>query len=460
MAYTEFFSRSGGSNLNGGGLASNAEPSTTAAYTSTNGNWSTTTHQFTPTDGSTPASSVTVGDWASIYIDGASVAVCCARVTVVAAGANGAITVSSTALAGTFPTTSATTRSIKVGGAWLGPNAGSGFPMTLSSLNSLKDANSDQPRINFKNDATYSITAAISAPGSAIIFQGYTSTSGDGGKAILDGGTSGASYVILTLNGTAVLRDFILRNNGASGTSSGLNMLAAGMLDRVVVHDVRGTGIGTTGGTLLECEVYNVNQSNTGGLYGISMAGKAVRCIAHDNPGSTSGFNSTGVLIDCIADTNGSSGFSFSTNDATANGCVAYNNGGAGFFVGGGGGPYWFENCIAANNGTYGLNFNTNLPVVTYNMAYYSNTTAPTIYAAGSSVTELGTITLTSAPFVDAPNGDFRPNTTETQNSGRGAFTQTASSYGGTTGFPDVGAAQHQSPGVGHSFGGNYTYIT
>src|ERR1051326_728440 len=116
MAYTEFYcNASTGSNTNGGSSTGGVK------YNSTNGNWNGST-TFTPTDGSTPANTVSVGDFASIYLDGATQAVRISRVTNVAAGVNGVITVSNSAGSGTNPTSGATGRSIKVGGEWAGPN--------------------------------------------------------------------------------------------------------------------------------------------------------------------------------------------------------------------------------------------------------------------------------------------------------------------------------------------------
>lgn len=132
MATQEFYIQAGGSFLNSGSTTSNS-----AAYTSTNGNWSTVTNQFIPTDGSTPASTVNVGDYASIYLDAAAAAVCIVRVTAVAAGVNGAITVSSTIKAGTVPVTGTTGRSINVGGAQKIPTTGDLGPMfKLTNLGS------------------------------------------------------------------------------------------------------------------------------------------------------------------------------------------------------------------------------------------------------------------------------------------------------------------------------------
>lgn len=124
--YTQFYAQSGGSVMNGGSDNGNS-----AAYTSTNGNWDGTSI-FTPTDSSTPASSVTVGQFASVYVDGATTPVYFARVTAVAAGVNGAITLSTTSKSGAAPSSSATGRSIKVGGAWGLPSAATSFPIVLS----------------------------------------------------------------------------------------------------------------------------------------------------------------------------------------------------------------------------------------------------------------------------------------------------------------------------------------
>jgi len=50
-------------------------------------------------------------------------------------------------------------------------------------------------------------------------------------------------------------------------------------------------------------------------------------------------------------------------------------------------------------------------------------------------------------PWVDPANGDFRINLAAAKDAGRGNFTQTAASYAGTVGYPDIGAAQHQDTG-------------
>lgn len=105
--------QTGGNDLNSGSTNSN-----TSAYTSTSGNWSTVTGIFTPTDGSTPASTVNIGDYVSIYLNAASAAVALGLVSAVGAGVNGTITVGTTAVCGAYPVTGSGTVSLKAGGAW------------------------------------------------------------------------------------------------------------------------------------------------------------------------------------------------------------------------------------------------------------------------------------------------------------------------------------------------------
>src|SRR5438105_4554317 len=99
MAFTEFYCNpSTGDNLNAGSTTGSAP------YSSNAGNWVQGTRVFTPTDGSTPASNVSVGDFASVYPDGSSSpAGFVGRVTAVAAGVNGAITIDGTAKFGSAP---------------------------------------------------------------------------------------------------------------------------------------------------------------------------------------------------------------------------------------------------------------------------------------------------------------------------------------------------------------------
>lgn len=476
MAFSEFYCRSGGSNLNAGGLATGAEPPTTAAYTSTNGNWSTVTHVFTPTDGSTPANTVNVGDYASIYVDGASLAVFIVRITIVAAGVNGAITTSATASAGAAPTTSATARTIKVGGAWLGPNAAVGFPCNLSTLNTLQDSSANMCRINFKNDQTYTISSQISASSAQFVMQGYTSSAGDGGKATIDGSTN--VIKLLAMSGQAsVVADLIFVSTAASGSTDMASDTNGSAWFRCVFHGSRGLGLslGNANSVAIECEAYDNNKSNTASKGGFAMAlsgAACYRCISHDNTGSnSSGFQGTsggGIINNCIADTNGGKGINISTGASLSriliSACDIYNNGsdGIGIATSTNVMTFFIENTNLIKNTGAGLNVTSTAGAYSgfmFNCGYGAGTQANGSSDTPGAIVQSGAITYGSnlTPWVDPANGDFRINLAAANWAGRGAFTETASSYAGTVGFPDIGAAQSKT-GSGGTFSKEVSY--
>jgi hypothetical protein len=168
MAFNEFYVDVLGNDLNAGSTTA-----TTAAVTQTNGNWSTTTNIFTPVSG-TPFSAVSIGDWASVYLDAAVTLVYLAQVTAVNGG-GATVTLSTTAKYGTAPVTGATGRSCKIGGAWATAFAfiGTGTTAVYTST-----------RINIKtggyNDGTnsrnWNNAGSATAP---LIWRGYNTTPGD-----------------------------------------------------------------------------------------------------------------------------------------------------------------------------------------------------------------------------------------------------------------------------------------
>jgi hypothetical protein len=110
-------------------------------------------------------------------------------------------------------------------------------------------------------------------------------------------------------------------------------------------------------------------------------------------------------------------------------------------------------NCLFVNNGAYGINLTApagSVALVSTN-GFFGNGTAQT--TGVTSPIAVNAITLTANPFADAPNGDFDLNAVlgggaTCKNAGLGTFTETASNYIGTLGFPDLGASQHQETGV------------
>jgi hypothetical protein len=463
-AFTEFYCNDAtGSNLNSGSTESG-----TPVYTATNGGWDSGTGVFTPASGD-PSASVSVGMFASVYLDGATTAVFIGRVTAVDATT---VTVSTTAKSGTAPTTNATGRSMIVGGCWNGPAATEIFPLSFAA-STMTDASGNAPRVNFKNNDQYDISVAgTNTVAGPIIYQGYTTTPGDGGKAVIGGLGTGASVVTLGSSGLNVtFADFECKDNGSTGASACMLCSADEcVFFRCVAHDSRGTGLQMTGNycVIVECEAYDCNQSNTASTGGIQhstgTSGKILRCVSHNNTqANTSGiFCNTICEVDqCIAFENGSHGVRM--NAAQRNTVLrtdAYDNGGDGFsFAGTAPNAVYLENCNALANNGWGVSIAGAHIAIVNNIGY----------GAGTMDNDSGTITLTSSavvltsgsfnyasdvtPWVDPAGGDFTLTLAAAIGSARGNFTQTeASNDGPTLTYPDMGAvsAENDSPAVGN----------
>lgn len=458
--FTEFYcDAANGSNLNSGSDAG------TSVYTSTNGSWSTVTNLFTPTDGTNPATAspgVTVGQFASVYIDGAAVAVYVGRVTNVVNAVNGAITVSSSAKMGTAPTTSATTRTIKVGGCWKGPNGTSWFPFSIAMVGTtLTDSGGDLTRINLKNNAIYQMTGSANTAGfNNLVVQGYSSSVDDSGIANIDN-SSGATLLTIASATSCFYKQLKFSCSSGSGSTSLLSVTGGGHWFRCVFTGSRGSGINlsSTDAVVRECEAYDNNKGNGASNAGFVSSSNTqfFSCISHDNTGSnSSGFlitTANGTFNNCIADTNGGSGITTSSNPATLSitNCDFYNNGGDGIVIGNT--VPIIINCNFIKNTGKAINVTglTRGGLVSHN-GYGSGTQAngsadslSNIYDDGTAITYASNVT----PWVDPANGDFRIDLVAANFAGRGAFTETAPSYSGTIGYPDVGAAQSLTGGGG-----------
>lgn len=468
-AYTEFYcDAASGSNLNSGSNAGAVK------YTSTNGNWNGTS-TFTPSD-TQAASLIAVGDFASVYNDGATTGVYTARVTTInSTGGNiTSIVLSTTAKAGTAPTSSATGRSIKVGGAWKGPNANDLVPFSYSTLHNAVNSSSDPVRVNLKNNSTYTVSTGVSG-GNLIggTVQGYSSSVGDGGRATIDGSTN--NIIVWTANGSGTIyTDLIFKTSQTTSVQAVVSCNAAGVcFFRCVFRGGRGSGLSlsNTTGKVIECEAFGNNTANSstvgqncGFYYGGANNMVFIRCYSHDNTGSnTNGFYSNAgnpvQYYDCISDSNGKNGFEFNINGAadqpTFSGCDAYNNGGDGITfsrTSGSSFGVWIENCNLIKNTGKGINnalTSAQLQGFVFNCGYGAGTQANGGGDATlGSLVESGKVTYPSnvTPWNAPSTGDFSLVSTNTHagfNAGRGAFTETDGTNTGTVGYPDIGAAQH-----------------
>lgn len=126
------------------------------------------------------------------------------------------------------------------------------------------------------------------------------------------------------------------------------------------------------------------------------------------------GFNC--VFVRCTSHSNDSHGFDFPRNNVAIQ-------------------------CVSDSDGGYA--FNTTDHAIVIRSAHYNPTSGRT---NTTPMQDYGAITLTAAPFVDAANYDFTPNST----AGGGALLRAAGwSVWGHSGYDDVGAVQHQDSGGG-----------
>ncbi len=481
MPFTEFCCRSGGSNLNAGTRTGNSTvPGTAADFTYASGNWVAATGVFTVASGNPTSDGVAVGDFASVYADGSTVTGFVGRVTARDATT---ITVSLTAKHGTAPTDGTGNRTLKIGGAWAGPTTGAtNFPNTSGLLsNAATNAAGDLPRVNYKTDRTYTFSTQLAAA-TGLTYAGFSSAYGDlaGLKqfAEWDGGAASITLFGSTNVTDVTLENLRLTSSASAGTGAGISLdggsSARHAFFNVVVNGVRASAFSFQGTqhTIIECEAYNFGGAG-GARHGLSVEGAAIvrRFTVHDMHVSSSGVGillgvaSVGTRVeDCVIDSCAGIGISVTVTSAgtitIANNDI-YNNGGAGLSVNTSSALVLeIANNNFVKNGGYGMTLagSGRKRGVFLNNAFGSGTQVNTSgqYDALGDLTALGTITYAAdvTPWTDPANGDFRITLAAAKGAGRGSFTQTATSYGGTVAYPDVGAGQHQDAGgVSSPFG-------
>lgn len=458
MAFTEFYcDAASGSNLNSGS-------STGAAVTYASGSWDAATGVFTVASGD-PTTNVAVGDFASVYADGATVTGFVGRVTARDATT---ITVSLTAKSGTAPTNGTGNRTIKVGGPWKGPNGTEAFPFAWIA-SAMNDGTNLVPRVNMKSGTDYAVSSpGITNSSVGIWWQGYTTTIGDGGRAVIKGG-AGAAYTLLLSSGNQnSYVDLIFDTNGDSGgtvSTQGVAVTGArSMFYRCVCRNMRRSGLyaASVVSWFVECEAYNCNIANgTGGgaIYIASSGCMMYRCYAHHNSGSNShGFyaDQSTLIFGCISHTNGGAGF-YTQGDQMFSliNCDSYNNGSHGL---------WstttsatlqlsLQNCNFVKNGGWGFYVQNAIKYgVIANCGFGAGTQANALGQISATLYPViitGTVTYPNdvTPWADPANGDFSIVLPQAKAAGRGAYTQIYGESGTTVGYPDIGAAQSK-PGT------------
>ena len=423
---TEFCCRSGGSNLNAGTLLGDStEPGTSPSFIYESGNWNDSTGEFIVASGNPSSDGVAVTQYASVYVSGTGVTDFVGQVSAVSTSG---ITIDlADHYAGTAPTTGSGNRSLRIGGAWQGPNGSEGFP--LDFVGDLMASGSDiSVRVNLKNDQTYAITAAISTVADNYrIFQGYTTSYTDGGEAEIQGPATGTSFILLNMQGGSSTGnywiDLLFNQNGDAAGSDWGTQFSCGN-QRNGIYRCRFTNMYRDGLLVNDSDTILIDvESSNNGRYGIHNSGgdnvKAYNCYIHDNASvgwyTASSQNRFSIMVGCIFAGN-TTGCTLSQDSGShLLNCIFYKNTGDGLTLRQLAAGSLVQDCAFFDNGGYGIDWDTSgdgVILIIRNNAYGSGTQANTLgkYRAGAnSLININDIDEATDfnPWTDPDNGDF-----------------------------------------------------
>lgn len=433
-AASRFNVQTDGSDTNGGGFVAGAAGTD---YSLVAGNRVATGTDDSTTDavanGTTTITSATANFQSSIvgniiYLQGGTGALAATRRQVTARTNATTITVDATVAAGTGIT-------MNVGGALASPG-GAAFSASVTG-NSI-----------FIKSGTYSITSASNNVNGGCIsrnsirVEGYASTHGDMGTPPLLQASGISTFVIFTATGAV---GALCRNVGFDGASltSSKGVAIRGIIEKCSFVNMTNTAASISIGAGYNC----VASGCTGNAF---SNGSWHGCVSHGNSGRGFVNTSAGFFTNCISYGNtGANGIGFETSgEGTCYvNCVAYGNAAAGFRNATDGTV--FTNCISEDNTAEGF-LNTGANMSNLNLcAAFSNSTD---FSLGTDLftTNENAITGSASFFTNAAGSDFSLN----NNSPGGADLRAAGfpgafPDGNTTGYVDIGAAQHQDTGGG-----------
>ncbi len=291
-------------------------------------------------------------------------------------------------------------------------------------------------------------------------WEGYGTYRADKGtKPVISAGLQ-ATFTIMAASGTAVEFDNITVDGNGGAATRGFDVNASrSMVMRCMGQNCKSSAFDSSTGTgeiqFWYCKA-TTNTNGAGGAFALSAgSGLFAFCESYANTTNTHGFAVTGVLsvfICCTASANTGTadGFLCSGRNATLFGCVAYNNGRHGFNLNGSG-THLCINCIAEGQvaGTaYGFTAQAvGIANQLINCAGYNNTTA-NVNTTNIPTPTTGFVAGSSTFFTNAGSSDFSLNNT----AGGGAAARAAGlatmPNSTQTGYPDIGAVQHQDAGA------------
>lgn len=308
------------------------------------------------------------------------------------------------------------------------------------------------------NVANGCIANGTSDNGTQHFLEGYGSIRADAGTApILLAGNAISSFTMFSTSGGTSSNQTIknITFDGASLTTSrGISNTRSAIYDKVTVKNCTNDGFNVTGNSYLFRCVATGCGGTSGTHFGINFAGgntgAAFACEAYSNTVGGIRLNNSGhALTACLSYNNSgasSDGFSVETGQIIMTNCVAYGNGRDGFRQSVVTGGEWI-NCIAEANTGVGFNRSSVAFSATYlyNCAAYNNTSSN--INTTSFPFSTGFVTGSGSFFTNPGSGDLSLNNT----AGAGAAAR-AAGYPGvflagtTTGYIDIGGAQHADP--------------
>jgi len=325
----------------------------------------------------------------------------------------------------------------KVGGAIASPGL-------IGSSSDLANGN----KIYIKS-GTYTLTTTtagaggpISGPSTTLLFIiGYQDTHGDlNGSSIASNPVIDAAalttFDIVTLTGAGDSTPQHIAHVTVDGQSnSGVRGFVGNNDVRVFAHRCYAKDCAANGFNVLSacgCKTF-------GGGHGFSDC-LVWECIAVDGTGTGFSESAQGFIYNSIA-ARMNIGFSFDIRSRVV-GCIADSCTGDGFFIADD--PALVMNCVSTNNGGWGFG-NVNAATASSNAIVncytYNNTSGAFEFTTGYEA--ILDTSMTSDPWVDAANNDFRPNNAST---GGAILRQAALIPPDQQEHRDVGAVQHAEP--------------
>ena len=292
----------------------------------------------------------------------------------------------------------------------------------------------------------YTETATMDTVGTTtawIVFEGYTSTTGDGGKATIDGASTRANGITSSLAATYYRFENLIFENH---TGNGFNTITSDALLFVNCE------FNNNGGRGAECDNVGVfidctATGNTGDGFGSDVGGRYISCTAHNNSGDGfQGDSGATVFYNCISSSNSLNGF-IGQGSGTSGAMCAFNctvdgdgkDTNIGFDESFVAAPVVLVNCIAydCTTGIEGHSTTPSAAQIGRNNLVNGNTTAYTVWDPTST-------DVTSAPgFTNEANQDY------TLAGGSAARNAGADNSGTSSPGMDIGAHQSADAGGG-----------